>query len=576
MKKIVVFIIILFSLISLVNAQNNFLNGELNISSMFVSNISGNSGLILKSETDNSTIFLGNGMIGIGTINPIRLLHIQNNVDGVGSIRFTNLNSTNGGFNIRLDKLGGIELRNRENEKLSLWTNNEERVIVRKGGKTIFNGNVDILGTLGGGSPLQVAGGLTLVNGSGVFEENVIIKGFLSGTSLIKATQGFNITFDEDALSQVVINNLNNGTRASSRITFVNDIGARFTVGILSSNSGITNPNSAFMSNSGTGPMSFSMSNPNPNNYIWRILNATNLSNIIIDTLMVLKPDGNLRVNNTISVPNLNVSGNAKIEDNLIINGGLTISGQFLGLNDGNITSDFGIVGDLLVGGDGIIRGDLTVEGDLLGGSPLKVAGGFRLLNGTANFSENVIIIGNLSGGSPLNVVGGLNVLNGRTILSQDIEISGTDRGLILPTRNGSKYILTVDNRGNLVTTKIASSPEVTFEERQLLITQEESKLISTGSLADQALLDEVATLKTQGEDYELRIKELENLLNITQKKINVVLPTVYECVSRPDPEISPRECPGGLSGGAGTRCYATIFKQLGPWKTCSEGWVVI
>ena len=45
---------------------------------------------------------------------------------------------------------------------------------------------------------------------------------------------------------------------------------------------------------------------------------------------------------------------------------------------------------------------------------------------------------------------------------------------------------------------------------------------------------------------------------------------TKYYC----EAESSILECPGGLSGGAGTRCYFT--EEQNSWDYCSSGWVEI
>ena len=66
----------------------------------------------------------------------------------------------------------------------------------------------------------------------------------------------------------------------------------------------------------------------------------------------------------------------------------------------------------------------------------------------------------------------------------------------------------------------------------------------------------------------EIRITELENLLNITYVEPEENSLPLYYCAI----ERSTKECPGGISGGFNTRCYLKEPKQS-PWDYCLDGW---
>lgn len=96
--------------------------------------------------------------------------------------------------------------------------------------------------------------------------------------------------------------------------------------------------------------------------------------------------------------------------------------------------------------------------------------------------------------------------------------------------------------------------------------------------MSENELANTVQTIQISNEsslwveifDLRARIEALESLLNITYTEPKDSLP-IYECVEDGDLE----ECPGGLSGGLGTRCYFTQLKMATGWNYCAGGWIL-
>jgi len=83
----------------------------------------------------------------------------------------------------------------------------------------------------------------------------------------------------------------------------------------------------------------------------------------------------------------------------------------------------------------------------------------------------------------------------------------------------------------------------------------------------DQDKLREDVCVKND-QDYNKTSRGCQERLNETRSLSPEV--SQYQCVI----EDSIRECPGGLSGGQGTRCYLNILKTT--WDSCSSGWIEI
>lgn len=177
---------------------------------------------------------------------------------------------------------------------------------------------------------LDVAGNIKTVdlNATG----DLAVGGTLKGASLIKASQGFNITYNEDDFAEVSITNTNNGTEASTRLSFFNNIGEAFTIGKLGSNVE-GSENNVVVANLGSGDMIFSQnlnspfSTPvtEPNSFKWVLNDLSNLSIINQTTWMELNQNGTLNVaGDTLVGGDLSVGG--------VLGGGSPLSIHYNGI----------------------------------------------------------------------------------------------------------------------------------------------------------------------------------------------------------------------------------------------------
>ena len=96
---------------------------------------------------------------------------------------------------------------------------------------------------------------------------------------------------------------------------------------------------------------------------------------------------------------------------------------------------------------------------------------------------------------------------NGRGKFKEvDIEVEGANRGLILTSTGTHKFLLWVDDNGNLFTTQIAASPEVSQEERNSRIQAKKNrwkelkalrKNTNSGNLSQRLdIIEEILNLK--------------------------------------------------------------------------------
>lgn len=184
---------------------------------------------------------------------------------------------------------------------------------------------LDVSGTIKS-SDLNVTGNITV-------GKDLTVLGTLKGASLIKASQGFNITFDEDDFAEVSITNTNNGTEASTRLSFFNNIGEAFTIGKLGSNV-VGSENNVVIANLGSGDMVFShnlnspFSTPvtTPNSFKWVLNDLSNISEINRTTWMELDKDGILNVTKDVLVGGDLVVGG-------ILGGGSPLDIHYNGMN---------------------------------------------------------------------------------------------------------------------------------------------------------------------------------------------------------------------------------------------------
>lgn len=238
--------------------------------------------------------------------------------------------------------------------------------------------------------------------------------------------------------------------------------------------------------------------------------NGTHKAKLYEDGLFMSRQD-NGAYNQYIKATGNNLAINARSAVNFFSNLGLVMgfSSSLIQMQkpvlitqDTLIASDLVVVGNLNVtsnqtGFNNTISGnttffeDVRIHGTLYGGSPVKIAEGIRidqglLINSTTiynvdnstNVTYNVI---NIVNNSNIQIPRKLNVdeleistkglvSKGKGKFKNDIEVNASNRGLILTDNNGSKWLFWIDDYGGTFTTKIASSPEISFEERVSLI----------------------------------------------------------------------------------------------------------
>jgi hypothetical protein len=178
-------------------------------------------------------------------------------------------------------------------------------------------------------------------------------------------------------------------------------------------------------------------------------------------------------------------------------NGGITflVKDDKVGINTNlsEIGDDIGFLVDDSVN----ITGDLHVCGVIQGCSPAKFFGGIDIMSGGLTVSGEVF-------SNELKSTGRLESL------SNDLKISSSDRGVIMTAPNGTGWLLHIDDNGNLFTTQVSASPEISFEERQAKIRKQEQ--LYTETKVNQSLIN---TKSTRVEDLEKRIAYLEQLLEL-------------------------------------------------------------
>jgi hypothetical protein len=108
------------------------------------------------------------GNVGIGTTDPVNVLHVHGKADGLGYIRITD-GSTGStaadGARIGYNALG-LRIQNYENTNISFFTNSSTEALTIKN-----NGDVGI-GTTNPSRKLEVSGHLFVNNGQGIFKRN--------------------------------------------------------------------------------------------------------------------------------------------------------------------------------------------------------------------------------------------------------------------------------------------------------------------------------------------------------------------------------------------------------------------
>jgi hypothetical protein len=100
--------------------------------------------------------------------------------------------------------------------------------------------------------------------------------------------------------------------------------------------------------------------------------------------------------------------------------------------------------------------------------------------------------------------------ISARGKFARDVEISSYTYGLILTSSSTYKYLVWVDDNGNIFTTKIAASPEVTHEQRVQLMKEKQQKIEDARKeyqLLDKTSYDVRVLMK--------RIEILETILNL-------------------------------------------------------------
>ena len=73
------------------------------------------------------------GNVGIGTTNPLEIMHINGSDGGAVQVRFTNADTTNG-CNFGLDSGEGFVIRHRDNEQIKLYTADLQRLTIGSDG----------------------------------------------------------------------------------------------------------------------------------------------------------------------------------------------------------------------------------------------------------------------------------------------------------------------------------------------------------------------------------------------------------------------------------------------------------
>lgn len=181
------------------------------------------------------------------------------------------------------------------------------------------------------------------------------------------------------------------------------------------------------------------------------------------------------------------------------------------------------------------------------------------ILPGTITISDGVLGDLNVLTGD-FNIEQGNMTITGRGKFKQgDIEFLNSSRGPILTSPNGDKHLIYVTNQGQIFSTEVSSSPEISFEarvnkiEKELAIRQQDINDYKTASTVEE------------------KLSIMERLVGVTENSLGPIL-SQYLCSSRSLTEY----CLYGLSGGKGTRCYNTPEKHLGTYKICNEGWVLI
>jgi len=100
----------------------------------------------------------------------------------------------------------------------------------------------------------------------------------------------------------------------------------------------------------------------------------------------------------------------------------------------------------------------------------------------------------------------GLNS-HGRGKFENDIEVKHKNRGVILTSEN-YKWLIWVDDNGNIFTTKIAESPEISFEERVKLIDEQKTKINNLIKQRNKVSL----------EDYSARLLLIEKFIGLIKE----------------------------------------------------------
>nr|WP_217447907.1 hypothetical protein [Bacillus sp. Xin1] len=211
----------------------------------------------------------------------------------------------------------------------------------------------------------------------------------------------------------------------------------------------------------------------------------TQLGNSSSDTVNVAGSEtvqGNLTVNGNTQLGNssldtVNVAGSETVQGNLTVNGNTQLGNALT--DTVTVAGNATIQGDLTVNGNlnaEIVIDTLTTSGDLTVGGALRVNRGFETISNTLFLGTNNVFNRYVYVGQHLEVVpesdvigsgslraGTLDLagyLGGQvvptaalTVGHGHIEMRGAGHGIILTAPNNTRWLLTVDNSGNLTTT---------------------------------------------------------------------------------------------------------------------------
>lgn len=169
------------------------------------------------------------------------------------------------------------------------------------------------------------------------------------------------------------------------------------------------------------------------------------------------------------------------------------------------------------------VGGNVTINGTLFGGSPVKFGDPIKIEDGLLINATAIVAVNGNNLAMPQKVSikeleiesQGMRSRGRGKYKDSDVEVEDAERGLILTSFNGSKWLVWSDDSGTLFTTKIASSPEISFKERQTKMAQEAADMeqIREQLTTLRGQYDGAVTVEAKASALDQRLTLIEDML---------------------------------------------------------------